>query len=510
MSNNIKSFLNKTRVETILLVFFILQPAIEIYRAFLEDTISIGPIALEQIINILFVAFFFILTVYKLITEKQKKKIILYGVYLATVLVYMILHCWNCSQFKENIYSAAEINIVTECYYILRAYVMPVVLMLCIYELGMSNKTFLNIIKVVTFAISACIVITNIFGVSLVSYSLENEKIKGGITTWFGLTSSQNDLELYTSKGWFYSANQISALLFSLAPIIVAEVVKKTNWKTVGLLVLQMVAMIMVGTKTSAMGILLVCIAIMLYAVGLHILKWEKAKSLVFIPVLIITVLAGFMLYNVSPGRLRYGNFVKVEQEEREEAQDKPDNTILSEADALQKYVEENYYYYYISEDFLPMYPVKDDPEFWGQLLSRDRNLNRDNRKLKIDVLDRIMERNDNKADIALGMGYTSNIPDAERDYVYQYYILGILGVIILIGPYVGILIYAGIKMLLQYKEKMNLQNGAILMSLACLCIIAYLSGHVFGKSINMLFLSLYGAMLLRNIHTEKQDKMEE
>ena len=56
----------------------------------------------------------------------------------------------------------------------------------------------------------------------------------------------------------------------------------------------------------------------------------------------------------------------------------------------------------------------------------------------------------------------------------------------------------------------MNLQNGAILMSLACLCIIAYLSGHVFGKSINMLFLSLYGAILLRNIHTEKQDKMEE
>ena len=74
MSNNIKSFLNKTRVETILLVFFILQPAIEIYRAFLEDTISIGPIALEQIINILFVAFFFILAVYKLITEKQKKE----------------------------------------------------------------------------------------------------------------------------------------------------------------------------------------------------------------------------------------------------------------------------------------------------------------------------------------------------------------------------------------------------------------------------------------------------
>lgn len=510
MTSKIDTLLNKINIEMVFLIFFILQPFVEIYRAFFEDTVSIGPIALEQIINILFAIFFFVVCAYKIFKEKKKNKIIFYSLYCISLVIYMIFHYINVNKFDRSIYSESDINIITEFYFIIRAYIMPIIIMICIYELGMSNKTFINIVKIVTFTISACIVITNIFGVSLVSYSLELEKIKGGIFSWLSLSSSQNDLEAYTSKGWFYSANQISALLFSLAPIIVYEMIKNTNWKTTGLLLLQMTAMIMVGTKTSAMGVLLVCIAMLIYSIGLKILKWDNIKNWIFIPTLIVIIIGGFALYNISPGRLRYGNFVKVEQEEREEAEEKPGETILTEVAALEKYVKENYYYYYISEDFIPMYPVKDDPEFWGELLSRDRNLNRDNRKLKIDVLNRIMERNNNKADVLLGMGYTSNIPDAERDYVYQYYIFGIIGLILLIGPFIGILVYSGIKMLIKYKEKMNLQNGAIIMSLSCLCIIAYLSGHVFGKSINMLFLSLYGAILLLNINGKNKENMEE
>ena len=45
---------------------------------------------------------------------------------------------------------------------------------------------------------------------------------------------------------------------------------------------------------------------------------------------------------------------------------------------------------------------------------------------MKIDILNRVQERNDDKLDKYLGLGYTLNFMDIERDYVYQYYFINL------------------------------------------------------------------------------------
>ena len=53
------------------------------------------------------------------------------------------------------------------------------------------------------------------------------------------------------------------------------------------------------------------------------------------------------------------------------------------------------------------------------------------------------------------GIGYTrtSNIYNLEKDFVYQYYSVGIVGVVLLLGPYIGILLFVMLRMLVHFKK---------------------------------------------------------
>ena len=100
---------------------------------------------------------------------------------------------------------------------------------------------------------------------------------------------------------------------------------------------------------------------------------------------------------------------------------------------------------------------------------------------MKIKIIDRMKDRNNNRNDSILGMGYTINFEDLERDYIYQYYIFGILGLIILLFPQITLLIKNSFKVLLNYN-KIDITLTLLLLSSPYICLVcAYLSGHVFG-----------------------------
>ncbi|MEI3416751.1 MAG: O-antigen ligase family protein [Christensenellaceae bacterium] len=81
-----------------------------------------------------------------------------------------------------------------------------------------------------------------------------------------------------------------------------------------------------------------------------------------------------------------------------------------------------------------------------------------------------------------VGLCYTTNAPYTERDYAYQYYVFGILGVLLLMGPFFFAFLYGGVRMLTRAREFLNLENCALLMAIGCMLGIAYLSGHVFAS----------------------------
>lgn len=521
------SKIKNIKIENLLLIFFIAQPLIDIYKAFYRDTISCCGIAIEEIFNIFMVGVIFLFTIYKIVTEKNRnfKEILIYAIYIAVTGIYLILHYINISKFNSNVYNLANINFITENYYIFRTYLIPLILLGLVTKSGMSNQKFNKIITIVVLIMSSVIVIANIFKVGLVSYNQENTFIDGNIFQWITMDENTN-YAAYTSKGWFCGTNEISALMLSLAPIIIIQAIQKNKIRYYLLVVLQAVSMVMIGTKTSALGVCAMLIVIPLLAGFLYITKLDKTfKWKVSIPVtlLIFGIIAG--LYQISPTKMKLAvdkagkEEVRVAAEEKyqfaktstdeDKGQDVLEKQEEEEALNLEEYIYKYSYNYYINEWFLELYPVKNDISFWSNVITRDSRLNIDNRTFKIEMIERIISRNNNKLDKILGIGYTSNVPYTEKDYYYQYFIFGIIGLIILLGPCIAIAIYGGIKILLKYKEKFNLENVSPLIALICILGIGYVSGHVWGMPINMYFMSLYAGILLLNTQKGKIEEKE-
>ncbi len=111
-----------------------------------------------------------------------------------------------------------NMSIFKEVYYIFRAYVLPLIILFVYMRSQLKSKDIIAILSKIKFFFSLIIVITNIFGIALVAYSSSYEgivRIKGNIFTWF-TNFDVNSVDLYTSRGLFYSTNQISAILGGL------------------------------------------------------------------------------------------------------------------------------------------------------------------------------------------------------------------------------------------------------------------------------------------------------
>ncbi|MDO5557056.1 MAG: O-antigen ligase family protein [Clostridia bacterium] len=508
--------MKKIKLEYWIMAFFILQPFIDIYKTFFADTISVCGFALEEIINIMFVAVIFIMVVIKMIKEKLKfKQWIGYIIYCIILGIYLILHCLNTIKFNGQVYELANTNFISEAYSVVRLYIMPLLLAFAIYNSNINSKQFRRMIGIVVLTFSSIIIITNILKISFISYSKDYSFIKGNIFSWFGIDSIEN-ITTYTSRGWFNLANEIGALLFAMAPIMISYAIKENKIKNYILVFLQALAMLMLGTKIAALGIILVLVVMIFSTLFLFIVKLDRRiKLYISIPSLILIMLIGMIFYSVSPtkrknssekkDRIQLANNVLTDEEKQknlgeiEKFKGDGDNDF-------EIYVRDNMKEHYLSEEYLQIYPVNNDKDFWMEIMCRDIILNVDNRNFKIEMVNRIIENNSNSLDKFLGIGFTTNVPYTERDYYYQYFIYGAVGALLLIGPYILLTIYAGIKTLMKNKKYFNIETTGLIVALGCYFGTAYYAGHVFGKLINMYFMALYIAMLLKTVN----DKMKE
>ena len=184
------------------------------------------------------------------------------------------------------------------------------------------------------------------------------------------------------------------------------------------------------------------------------------------------------------------------DREEKKELPPMSDNEMVN-------YINHEYWFYYVNGEYLEQYPVADNLDFWVKVITRDRRLNRDNRNFKTFMINDIIAKNDNPMDKYLGIGYTSGVPYTERDYVFEYYIFGIGGVVLLILPFIGVVLLALIRILKDMKHHANGLNLALGVALCAYFVTAYIAGHTFGKLLNMIFMAYYGAMLLLNTKRE-------
>ena len=102
------------------------------------------------------------------------------------------------------------------------------------------------------------------------------------------------------------------------------------------------------------------------------------------------------------------------------------------------------------------------------------------NRHVERAMLDQVVKTNNNKLDKFLGISYTreTNIFNLERDFTSQIYSLGWIGMLLFVGPYVAIMLYAFVKWLMNRRKRTYLISS-MLLSIAFMLFAAFSSGNV-------------------------------
>lgn len=483
----IKNLIEDKYFNIQVIVFLMLQPFINMFRTFFESSVQLFGISLPELINLFLIVYLLFLFFIKYFREK--KVIIPLVIYLAVTAIYTVFHLWNILNFNQNILTSTDINIFKETYYILRTYLVPIMFFYILLNCKIENATFLKVTEILSWIISGNIVITNLFKISFISYasSLEkNQFVEKNIIEWFTTSGTKKPI-LMTSKGWFYMGNQIGMVLFILFPFTVLLFLKNKSIKNFILVLLNIIAMIMVGTRVASVGALLILIAtvfiVILFAWVLKQFKFTLKNVVAFLSLLLIGVF--LFLYsptiNIAADRKQAFDTTPIDQEidiedELAEFNDFEDSTT----DAFEQVFGHPCTYFGIDTEFVELLDLKENIKFWEKTITNSDKSQIEYRRFKSLIYEEVLKKNDNPADRWLGIGYTSYFPYTERDFVAQNIWFGYIGTFLLIFPYIAYLIYALIVLLRKLKSRFTYENAIFAISLVGSLLLCFMAGHLF------------------------------
>ena len=146
-------------------------------------------------------------------------------------------------------------------------------------------------------------------------------------------------------------------------------------------------------------------------------------------------------------------------------------------------------------------YPYTYDPDFWFSILNEPRFKRVDYRFLEESMIKRVVEINNNKLDILFGISNTrvQNIFNIERDFVVQYYALGIIGLILILIPYFILLFNYLIKIIKNKFKYLNIINILSFITIIMIFTISYYSGNMLNSLSFTIYFSTIYAIMLKN-----------
>jgi len=543
MFNKIKDkIINKKIIEKLLLFFMMLQPILDLYFLFDEKIVNLFGFSPSTIIRILFVGIIGILFLFVL---RSKKEFWTYFLYIGMVLIYTIIHHFNALNFT-NFYDGYDFgySLVSELFYLIRM-LMPLFLIVVSSHYEFDDKYIGKLITILIFLICGSIIITNLLEISTGSYS--KQIIGGNIFCWFDENRCYLNYMDLASKGFFNDPNRLSALLVLITPLTIYTLIKNPTLKNKTLLLLNLIGGLMIGTKVSTYGFLILTLLSLGVYLFFTIIKKEikfKLSTFVFITIIFIS---NVVILPYSPAINRTYVDQKVHEEynsdengqktENQNNMDKITDKINKEypkkenkkepvteeektkekekKQLLIEFVGNNYEKYSIHSHFiLKSYPYQYDPEFWYDVMKMDIESRTNFRNLEKLMLERVKEINNNKLDNYFGITFTrmGNIFDLERDFVSHYYTLGIVGLILFVIPYIIVILICLCKMLINFKECFNLKNVFYLMGIGISLGAAYFTGNVLDGLIVTLILGVMVGQLinscfnLKNVFTKDKN----
>ena len=518
--------MNRNKVNKVLkislIIFLIIQPIFDL-KIFYN---SISTLIRVTVIFLLFVSVF--------ILDNNKKKYLIFP-YFALIIAYFIFHHLNA---KLNFYSVVPGNfnysLIKEFAYFVKM-LSPFLLIYTLLNLNIKFDKIKLIIYFICISVSLIIIISNLF---LFSYSSYNDMpIKANFLSWFTNTGTGYSYDELLSKGLFKFANQISALLSMSLPLIIYFTIKKKKSIDIIALSLTILAMLIVGTRTAILSIPIIFTYVIFTFIVFYFIDKKKfidKKSLSIFSIifsLYIIIVVVHPIYNryqlhrdivetsssinidninksiFSDNESSESNNININNQDNIISEDimAENNNYTANAGEIINFISENYKTFRIHDQFiLDSYPYQYDPDFWYDIFKKPVNLRVDYRYLETAMVKRVVQINNNKLDILLGITNTrvQNIFNIEKDFVVQYYSLGIIGLVLFIFPYVGLLlyyIYLCVKHKDLYFNQINIISFITIIFLLC---ISYYSGNL----LNSLSFTIYFSILFRLLYLKEDN----
>ncbi len=514
--------------EYLLCLLLLIEPFLELnffYKGF-----DIGGFQINTIIRLII---FGLLSLYMLFNFKKLKYKKFLVIYLLLVIIYSIFHHMHALNFESYIPSSLiNYSLLGELFYIIRL-LIPLFLIYYILNLEMDYKKITKSFIIGVIFIVLLIVGTNLLKISICSYN--DSLIQGSIFSWF-----QNPTFSYAylaSRGYFYRVIVFYYVILFLPYIIYLffQENKKVSLFYGLIIFLSVIAGFMVGTKATTWSVIIILIISLIMLFFFAFIKKELNFNIYKTLFLGGTLVIAFCLIPYSPMHKRIvedENAILNNLQENLNQHEvipnpeeiNPEEVIVKNAisdlssansiieDLLKDEVVNNQsdLEILISKKYnitpfliINSYPYQYDSLFWQDFIKNTPyELRNDNRLLEQKILDRLMEVNNNKYDKLMGITYerTSKVFNLERDFLYQYYSLGILGVLLFLSPYILIVLFGGLVLLIKFKTKLTYQNCALLLGIGLILCLAYYSGNTIDYLCLTIPLSIMSGFLLKNI----------
>lgn len=473
-----KKIINKENLSYIFLVFMCLSTLLDLHGFYNR---------FATLIRLVFILIFFGIS-YGCFSSKKDRRNIL--IYLLITIIYSVLHLFFINNY-----------LVEELLYIIKM-ISNILLFYSVYSINIDYKKSIKFIKIILWFICGSIVICNLFKLGYTSYSFNI--IKYNIFDWF---KNINDyFEEFSSKGFFHLANQIVGVVLLFYPLIINEVKEHKNIGDIFLLNICSLAMLMIGNRSSSAGPLIILIFSFIFYLFLVWIKKEKLSFKYILILIFSMIFINIFLYN-APIVKRDKYYTDLDYSVSDSYSEVKDSGSVSDKNniinsstrdiLLDKNLNINFIDNY--------YPYEQDKEFWDNLVNLDIDY-KDSRLIEILITKRLVELNNNKFDKLFGIGYYKiiNVCNIERDYVMQYYSVGILGMLLFISFYFIIFIKMIFKIFVNLDNKFNYLNIMLLCGIFINLIVAYLTGNILNALSSTIPLSIMLGISYNEIRKDK------
>ena len=482
-------------MDKFLVIFLLIQPIFDV--KFFYNSIS----------TLIRVIIIFSLTLFYFFRRSEKGKFKFLGKWQYVLLaypilfgVYFIFHHINALNFTSLVPGNFNYSVIKEFLYFVKMF-SPFLLIYCIYKSSISRDNIINIMKSLVLIITLVIVISNLFVFSYGSYS--DSIIKDNFFGWFTQNSGYNYKDL-ASKWLFEYGNQIGAILIMFLPFMIYLVFKECNFINCFTLFFNVFALFLLCTRVSVLGVFVVLIYTVFTFAFIYFIQKQHFSIKKFLPIGLVLIVYSTLL-PINPMFNRIDERNTVIETFRESV---ADESIPSEvetptvvSDSRIKYIEETYEKQKLHKQFLfENYPYTYDPDFWYDFLHKDISLTTNYRYIEKSIIQRVVEINNNPLDKWLGITNTrlQNIFNIERDFVVQYYALGIIGTILVFAPYFALLSWFAYVTILNKFRNLDVVNTLAFITIVFLLGISYMSGNLLNSLSFTIYFTLCFDLLVK------------